>query len=183
MSKKKNIEVVEISDISDDDTIPKYKSNNIQEGGKENKVIKNKVIKSGTKNIAEVNYKRPINTFTDLLSKKDIQNKLIDYEKVDKVDENIIGYHCRYFELKDGEYKFRVGGFITIGGFPDYVMMTNGQVTWSVQVKNCIFFKRLTIKSIRDEYDKVIIDKDNQINELTSYIRKLQKEINILKKK
>lgn len=61
--------------------------------------------------------------------------------------------------------------------------MSNGQVTWSVQLKNCIFFKRLTIKSIRDEYEKVIIDKDNQINELTSYIRKLQKEINILKKK
>lgn len=115
MSKKKNIvEVVEISDVSDDDSIPKY--NNIQDGGKDTKKeVKTKNYK--IKNISETNYTRPINTFTDLLSKKDIQNKLIDYEKVDKVDENIVGYHCRYFELKDGEYKFRLGGFVTMGGF------------------------------------------------------------------
>jgi hypothetical protein len=184
MLKNKNIKFINISNNEDcqnseSDNDSDSKSDYIPKlnGGSK---VKEKIV---IKNISKDNYKKPPQTYTDLLTKKDIQNKLLDYEKVDKLDDNIIGFHCRYFELKDNEYKFRMGGLIKNVGLPEYVVMTNGKVSWSVQVKNCIFFKRITIKSIKDEYEKVIIDKDNQINELTLFIKRLQKQISEFKNK
>ena len=130
-------------------------------------------------------YERPIYTYTDLLTKKDIQNKLIDYVRIkdiSEVNESLVGKHCRYFLVDNGEYKFRTGGVVTVVNPPDYLIMSNHKITWSVQLKNCVLFKRLTTMDVKEEYEKVIIDKDNKINELMSFIKVLQQEINDLKK-
>ena len=121
-------------------------------------------------------------TLTDLLTKKDIEGLLLDYERVDKLDSVPIGTHIRYFENKDGELKFRVGGLLKIKGLPDYVILNNGTVGWSVQVKKCIFFKRITLDSVRNEYKQIILQKDVELDKLRSYIKEKEKEILTLKK-
>ncbi len=113
------------------------------------------------------NYKRPEITYTDKLSKSQIKELLIDYERINTVKdlEKIPpGTHLRYFEMKNKELKFRTGGVLTVNsGLPDYIILSNGKLSWSVQVAPCIFFKRVTIKQIREEYDKLLFKNDATI--------------------
>ena len=145
-----------------------------------------------TKKISETKYKRPLITYTDKLSKQQVKELLIDYEQIKSLDElqNISsGTHLRYFEKKNNELKFRTGGILTVSGFPEYLILSSGHVSWSVQIKKCIFFKRITIKQVREEYNKLlhenaatIIGLQTTIRELSSQIKKLSKENDKLKK-
>jgi hypothetical protein len=141
------------------------------------------------------NYKRPELTYTDKLSKAQVRELLNDYEQIhnkNNLKDVPPGTHIRYFEMKDGELKFRTGGLITINtGLPDYIILSNGKISWSVQVAPCIFFRRITIKQVKDEYQKLLINKETiikgnqitiqqqsrEIKELKDMIRKLQKNI------
>ncbi len=138
------------------------------------------------------NYKRPEITYTDKLSKLQIKELLIDYERVTDIKdlEKIPpGTHLRYFEMKNKELKFRTGGVLTVNsGLPDYIILSNGKLSWSVQVATCIFFRRITIKQIREEYDKLLFKNDATIkgqqallSEQTTKIRELLTEIKKLK--
>jgi hypothetical protein len=128
--------------------------------------------------IKDSDYKRPVLTYTDKLSKKEIESLLLDYEKVDDITLIPTGTHLRYFENKDGELKFRLGGTLTIKtGLPDYCILSNNKVSWSVQIKNTIFFRRISIKEIREEYEEKLLNKEKDIIELQSLVRKLKKEI------
>jgi hypothetical protein len=128
--------------------------------------------------IKDSDYKRPVLTYTDKLSKKEIESLLLDYEKVDDITLIPTGTHLRYFENKDGELKFRLGGTLTIKtGLPDYLILSNNKVSWSVQVKNTLFFRRITIKEIKEEYEEKLLKKEKELNELRALVRKL-KEIN-----
>ena len=133
------------------------------------------------------NYKRPEITYTDKLSKDQIKELLIDYEKINNITELInipSGTHLRYFEMKNKELKFRTGGILTVNsGLPDYIILSNGKLSWSVQVKPCIFFKRITIKQIREEYEKFLYDKDATIKGQQTLLNDQQKEIKNLKQK
>ena len=121
---------------------------------KENKESSQKI----SNRISDTNYKRPPLTYTDKLSKEQVKELLIDYEQIKSLDElkNIqTGTHLRYFEYKDNELKFRTGGILTVKtGIPDYLILSSGKVSWSVQIKKCIFFKRITIKQVREEIEK-----------------------------
>ena len=145
---------------------PKIKLNN-----------KNTIIRQPN-SIKDSDYKRPILTYTDKLSKKEIESLLLDYEKVEDITLIPTGTHLRYFENKDGELKFRLGGTLTIKtGLPDYCILSNNKVSWSVQIKNTIFFRRISIKEIREEYEQKLLNKEKDIIELQSLVRKLKKEI------
>jgi hypothetical protein len=147
-----------------------------------NSNVKKPIIKKPNA-IRDSDYKRPQLTYTDKLSKKEIESLLLDYEKVDDLSEVPTGTHIRYFEDKDGELKFRLGGTLTIKtGLPVYCILTNNKVSWSVQVKKCIFFKRISIKDIKEEYEEKLLEKDKDINELRSLVRKLKTEIIDIKK-
>lgn len=145
-----------------------------------------------TKKISETKYKRPLITYTDKLSKQQVKELLIDYEQIKSLDElqNIpAGTHLRYFEKKNNELKFRTGGILTVSGFPEYLILSSGHVSWSVQIKKCIFFKRITIKQVREEYKKLlhenaatIIGLQTTIKELSKEIKKLSRENEKLKK-
>ena len=140
--------------------------------------IKDKKKINKPKKIKDTDYERPILTYTDKLSKQEIESLLLDYEKVDNLKDISIGTHIRYFENKDGELKFRTGGILTIkSGLPKYCILKNGKVSWSVQIENSIFFRRITIKEVKDEYEKKILEKDNELNELRFLIRDLKKKI------
>jgi hypothetical protein len=194
VNKKVDISKVKILDTSSesDEEIQKYNDNNDNDNKDEKKNKPNKDEKKNKPNtdekknkpnkILDTNYDRPELTYTDLLTKKDIEGILLDYEKVDDLDKVLIGTHIRYFENKDGELKFRVGGILKFKGLPDYVVLNNGKVGWSVQVKKCIFFKKISIESIRNEYKQILIEKDIELDKLRSYIKSKEKEILNLKK-
>jgi len=160
-------------------------------------VIPNKILsESGniTKKISETNYTRPILTYTDKLSKQQVKELLIDYEQIKSLEElkNIpSGTHLRYFEKKNNELKFRTGGILTVtSGFPEYFILSSGSVSWSVQIKKCIFFKRITIKQVREEYNKLVHDNSATIlglhitiREQNKYIKELEEKIIKLKNK
>jgi hypothetical protein len=183
IKQKIDISKVKILDTSSesDEEIKKYNENE-----NENKNVNGETNKKKNKpnKISDTNYDRPELTYTDLLTKKDIEGLLLDYEKVDvdKLDKILIGTHIRYFENKDGELKFRVGGILKVKGLPDYIILNNGKVGWSVQVKKCIFFKKISIESVRNEYKQLLIDKDIELDKLRSYIKIKEKEILALKK-
>jgi len=133
--------------------------------------------------IKNSNYERPPLTYTDLLTKEQIETLLIDFEEIKDISTIPIGTFIRYFENKDKELKFRVGGILTVKK-PDegYIYLKNNLVNWPVQINNCILFRKITNAEIKKEYDKIIFEKDKQINELTSYIKTLKLDIVKLKK-
>jgi hypothetical protein len=89
-------------------------------------------------------YKKPPITFTETLSKEDIKNLLNDYEQVNDINTVKKETHLRYFTLNnDGTYKFRLGGKLMINDTSNnYIILSNGIKTWSVQKKNTIFFQK-----------------------------------------
>ena len=170
---KVNINKVKIIDTeTDTETDTDTESNN------DNK----KIEKKKPNKISETKYDRPELTYTDLLTKKDIEGLLIDYERVENLESIPLNTHIRYFEKKDGELKFRVGRNLKIKCLPDYIILNNGKVGWSVQVKNCIFFRKISLDDVRNEYNKIIIDKEVQLDKLRSLIKIQNKEIIALKK-
>jgi hypothetical protein len=102
----------------------------------------------------DMNYKQPDKTYQQSLSIDDINTKLQDYEKVDK--DNIfkipLNTHVRYFTKnhKTGATDFRLGGIITkFGDNGQYIVLSNGKLSWSVQINNSIFYKKLSINEIK----------------------------------
>jgi hypothetical protein len=114
-------------------------------------------------------------SFTERLSKKEIEDMVLDYEQTDIKDIQI-GTDVRYFVRdKNGEMHFRMGGTIIVKSLPKYVILSNGGKTWSVQVKGTTFLSKLNIIKIKNEYDM-------KINELTESIKTYKLERNKLKK-
>jgi hypothetical protein len=111
--------------------------------------------------MSEVNYERPKQTYTDKLDEDDIANKLTDYIKIDNIADVKLNTHLRYFTLeadkKTGtvKRKFRMGGFLSNKNHADkYVVLTNGRNTWSVQVINTVFYRKMTYEEIKEEYEE-----------------------------
>jgi hypothetical protein len=116
-----------------------------------------------SKKITDDNYKRPAKTYTDRLDDDDIEDKLSDYVKVDDIMTVNTHAHLRYFTLeldkKSGTMKrlFRMGGFLAKKDEnKQYVVLTNGRMTWTVQIANTVFYRRLTVKEIKEEYEQEV---------------------------
>ncbi len=143
--------------------------------------------KDKNKNKDKDDYKRPPITYSEKMSKEQIRQLLIDYEEIKNIKEfNKIdsGTHLRYFENKDGELKFRTGGILTVKtGLPDYIILSNGKLSWSVQVKDCIFFRRVTSKDIKEEYEGELIKLKGENRGLQLIINELNKDKEDLIKK
>jgi hypothetical protein len=109
------------------------------------------------------NYKMPKETYTDRLDENDIGDLLSDYVKVDNIMEVSVNTHIRYFTLITDKTKgtitrkFRMGGFLSNKNNGHvYIILSNGRKTWSVQTKNTVFYRKLTINEIKEEYEKDI---------------------------
>jgi hypothetical protein len=131
--------------------------------------------KLNTKRLTKENYVKPPETYTERLSKEDIKEKLTDYQKVTDIATIPIGTHVRYFTTVNGKQLFRLGGFLFRNdGLPKYVILSNGTNTWSVQTKNTIFFRKLSVSEIKTELTNDIVaeckkkldEKDKQITKL-----------------
>ena len=87
------------------------------------------------------------NSYQNKLSPKEIKEKLEEYKKVEDISKVSLNSHLRYFTIneKSGEKQFRLGGFLTkIDSDKGYLILSNGNLSWSVQLKDSIFFQKMT---------------------------------------
>jgi hypothetical protein len=125
-------------------------------------------------------YVRPETTYTEQLSQEQIAEKLEDYKKVDDLYKIHLGTHLRYFSNINGKLVFRMGGILhNNNGLPEYVYLstnTTGKPAWCVQVKDTIFYRKMTLPEIKVEYQTSInklIEKNKKLKEkLAQYEKK-----------
>ena len=123
------------------------------------------------------------NSYQNKLSPKEIKEKLEEYKKVDDLSKVALEAHLRYFTFNDkGDKQFRLGGFlrkIDIG--KGYVILSNGQLSWSVQIKNSIFFQKMTFQELklelREEIEKKYISEMNSLKDENKKLLKALKNI------
>ena len=134
--------------------------------------------------LTEDKYKRPKQTYTDKLDEDDIADKLKDYIKVDNIADVKLNTHLRYFTLETDKKtgtisrKFRMGGFLSNKNNPDkYVILTNGRNTWSVQVVNSVFYRKLTNEEMKEEYESKLDESKKISKKLLKQNEKLKKFI------
>ena len=210
-----NIKLIKInkkSNKNSDNNVNKNSNKNSNK--KSNKNSDNNVNKNSNKNsnnidnnkkisykITETEYERPIMTYTDKLSTSQIQELLIDYEQIKNIEELMkvpIGTHLRYFDNKNNQMKFRTGGILTVNtGLPDYIILSSGHVSWSVQTNTSIFFRRITLKQLKEEFDiinkknlatiaglqELLSDNSTKIKQQAEYIKKLEQKLKIKQQK
>ena len=194
--KKKEIIEIDSTDIESNSTLPKLdnkldnkstiKINSNKANKKDsNKINSNKETKPIINKISKSIYDRPDVTYTDKLSKVQIHDLLVDYEQIKnntELQDIPPGTHLRYFQMIDSKLKFRTGGILTVkSGLPSYIILSSGKVSWSVQVSDCIFFRRITIKQLKTEFNKLLEEKDRDIKSLQNLIKTQSNEINRLK--
>lgn len=159
----------------------------------------------------DTGYIRPKKTLQDTMSKEEIKEKLQGYKKVTDITNIVIGTHLRYFTRgKDKKEVFRLGGFLTkFGEDYKYVVLSNGQLSWSVQLNGTNeFWAKMNPKEFKEKieteaeeraeekYKEVIEktedaekykDKYKQLKNQTDYVlnmlKEQQKENDKLKKK
>ena len=129
---------------------------------------------NNTRRLGGDKYRRPAITATDKLTNEQIEKLLDDYieEDITKIPLNS---HVRYYTNVNDQQKFRYGGMLSYNkGLPKYVTLRNGSRSWSVQVENTKFFRKLTISEIKQEYEE-------DIKDLEKSNKKLKKKIVLLK--
>lgn len=116
----------------------------------------------------------------DLLTAEQIKEKLYNYEQVDRYDiENLFpGTRIQYFEImENNKFRFKPGGIITINGYPNYLVLTNGRKSWSVQLVNHIIFKEQSVDLIVKKYIDIINQKNQEIDHLISLIKTQKRKL------
>ena len=127
----------------------------------------------------DTSYQRPKKTYQDKLTPEAIEEKLEEYSKVEDLSKVPLNSHMRYFTLNDktGKKEFRLGGFLTNRDQPEkYVILSNGTISWSVQTENSIFFKKMSIKELKQEYEDKIEALENENNKLKKALLKYKKK-------
>ena len=85
---------------------------------------------------------------TNNLTSQEIDNYLQGYTRIttSELSATPLNTHMRYFIRNgDGHLEFRKGGFLQVNEHCDrYVILTNGSMSWSVQVASAIFFRQNT---------------------------------------
>jgi len=138
-----------------------------------------------TSRLTKSGYSRPDKTYTDMLTKDQILDKLDGYKQVDDLFKVPLGSHIRYFKkLPNGKDKFCMGGFLHKNdGLPKYVILNNGKNSWSVQVKDTKFFRKLSNKEVVDAYETKLEELEEKNKSLRTYIKKIKEERDYYKKK
>jgi gas vesicle protein len=125
----------------------------------------------------------------DRLTEAEIEEKLEDYVEVEDISKVPINSHVRYFvtevDPKTGKKtrRFRMGGMLTNKDHADkFVILSNGKVSWSVQVNKAMFYKKLTITEIKEGHNQVVEQYKDKIKEQKKRINKMKDEIEELKR-
>lgn len=133
------------------------------------------------------------NSIQKNLSPDEIREKLEEYKRVESIETVALNAHLRYFTTdKDGNKNFRLGGFLTkMDKEKGYLILSNGNVSWSVQMKDSIFFQKMNfkdlkeelIKSIHEEYEKEIKNLKKENKKLKETIIEIKNEVKKKNKK
>lgn len=124
-------------------------------------------------------YKRPPITKQELLTANEIEEKLQGYDIVDDITKVNIGTHIRYFTTnKDGSQVFRMGGMLYNKENADkYIVLSNGKLTWTVQIATAILYRKLShneeIELLHKYYRKKLDKKNKEIKNLNKIIKQL----------
>jgi hypothetical protein len=138
--------------------------------------------------ITKDGYSRPKHTIQDKMTEEEIDEKLADYLEVEDIKKVPIGTHIRYFTLipdAKGEIKkaFRLGGQLHNKDNADkYIILSNGKVTWTVQMETSVLYRKMTIEEIKDDYENVIKELEQEVVQLKKDNKKLLKKIMELEK-
>ncbi|AKI78962.1 hypothetical protein [Acanthamoeba polyphaga mimivirus] len=130
----------------------------------------------------DTSYKRPQVTAQEQLSPEQIAEKLEGYMQINNISEVPLDTHIRYFSIQnDGTKLFRLGGFLRNKINADkYVVLSNGKNSWTVQVKNSVFFKKMNheeeIESIHQHYKQQLQEKDKIIFKLKNKLQLLSNQ-------
>ena len=141
------------------------------------------------KRISKDDYKRPKHTIQDKMTEEEIEEKLEDYIEIEDIFKVPLNSHIRYYTLipgKDGEIKkaFRLGGQLKNKDNADkYIILSNGKVTWTVQMETSILYRKMTIEEIKEDYENIIKDLEESNLQLKKDNKKLLKKIMEFEKK
>lgn len=136
-----------------------------------------------TKKLSEDDYIRPTSTVQEQLTVEEIAELLNGYVRISNKElyDIPLDIHLRYFIIyPDGNQQFRMGGFLKNKNNADkYIILSNGKNSWSVQVNNSVFFKKLSHKEELDKlheyYKNKLEEKNRSIYKLKKYIKKIEK--------
>ena len=122
-------------------------------------------------------YQRPKKTIQDTMSNDEIKQKLQGYKKVSDITKVIIGSHMRYFTKPKGTTKpvFRLGGFLTkFGDDYKYVVLSNGEFSWSVQLNGTNeFWAKMNQKEFQEKIESEVEERFKEtIDETDKYKEK-----------
>ena len=133
----------------------------------------------------DTNYVKNNKSYQETLTSDEIKEYLKEYKIVEDINNVELNKHIRYFDVdpKTKDKKFRLGGTYTKKDKENrYIILSNGNQSWSVQLDRVILFEKLTIKEIIDIYDNKLL-KLKKINEdLNNKNINLEKENDKLKK-
>lgn len=138
--------------------------------------------------ISKDGYSRPKHTIQDKMTEEEIDEKLTDYLEVEDIKKVPIGTHIRYFTLvpdEKGEIQkaFRLGGQLHNKDNADkYIILSNGKLTWTVQIETSVLYRKMTIEEIKDDYENVINELEAEVVQLKKANKKLLKKIMDLEK-
>ena len=130
-----------------------------------------------TKRLSKTTYERPETTFQDTLQTTEAMlEKLAGYEEVLNPSEIEYSTHTRYITFKDGYAKFCLGGLLK-RVMPEYVVFSNGTLSWSVQKE---YFDEKTKVSLGKTRFFKLLNKDERnnliIQEQESELEKLKQQ-------
>ena len=125
-------------------------------------------------------------SYQDSLSPDQIKKKLEEYQQVDDITTVPLNTHLRYFTFNPttGKKQFRLGGFLSKID-EKYVVLNNGEFSWSVQLDKTVFFKKISFSDMKEEliekiskkFEKKIAKLVEENQNLKDTIKKIKKQI------
>lgn len=127
----------------------------------------------------DTSYKPSDKTYQSSLSTEDIAKKLQGYKRIESTKINTIplNTHLRYFTVnpKNNEKSFRLGGFLSKYGDNDqYIVLNNGEKSWSVQLGGSIFYKKLDLNEYKEQ---VVSEVDESLKKQMDILIKENKKL------
>lgn len=127
----------------------------------------------------DTTYKPSEKTYQSSLSNEDIAKKLEGYKRIEsnKISTIPLNTHLRYFTVnpKNNEKSFRLGGFLSkYGDNSQYIVLNNGEKSWSVQLGGSIFYKKLDLNEYKEQ---VVSEVDESLKKQMDMLMKENKKL------
>jgi hypothetical protein len=119
-------------------------------------------------------------TYQQSLTNEQIKEYLKDYKIVNDIKKVNISTHLRYFTVDPNTNKklFRLGGKLyKFGDNGKYITLSNGELSWSVQIENTIFYQKMSEEEIMEELKEDLRETIlSELNDDNSNYKNLEKK-------